>query len=131
MEIFQTALFQKVLKFGIVGLSGMCIDFSITWLCKEKIRLNKYFANSIGFSVAVVNNFWLNYTWTFKGAHNSVPSAFGLFVLFALIGLILNNFFVYLFNDLGALNFYVAKGLAILCVFTWNFGANYLFNFHS
>src|SRR6476620_10521707 len=131
MGIFQPLLFQKVLMFGIVGLSGMCIDFFITWLCKEKIRLNKYVANSIGFSVAVVNNFWLNYIWTFKGSHNSVPSAFGLFLLFALIGLMLNNFFVYLFHGLGSLNFYLSKGLAIIGVFIWNFGSNYSFNFHN
>ena len=131
MEVFPTSLFQKMLKFGIVGLSGMCIDFFITWVCKEKIRLNKYIANTIGFSVAVINNFCLNYIWTFKGVHNSIPSAFGLFVLFALIGLILNNFFIYLFNDVGSLNFYLSKGLAIGGVFLWNFSSNYFFNFHS
>src|SRR3954465_14910153 len=131
MDTFQTALFQKMLKFGIVGLSGMCIDFSITWICKERIKLNKYIANTLGFSVAVVNNFFLNYIWTFKGVHNGIPSSFGLFVLFAIIGLILNNFFIYLFHDLGSLNFYLSKGLAIVGVFIWNFSSNYFFNFHS
>ena len=131
MELFQTNLFQKMLKFGIVGLSGMCIDFSITWVCKEKLKLNKYIANTIGFTVAVVSNFSLNYVWTFKGVHSSIPSSFALFVLFAIIGLILNNLFVYLFHGLGSLNFYLSKVLAIAGVFIWNFSSNYFFNFHS
>ena len=131
MELFQTNLFLKMLKFGIVGLSGMCIDFSITWVCKEKVKLNKYIANTIGFSVAVVNNFFLNYIWTFKGVNSIIPSAFGLFALFAIIGLILNNLFVYLFHGLGSLNFYPSKLLAIVGVFIWNFSYNYFFNFHS
>jgi putative flippase GtrA len=131
MNAFQTALFQKMLKFGIVGLSGMCIDFSLTWVFKEKIKLNKYIANTIGFSAAVINNFYLNYIWTFKGVHSSIPAAFGLFVLFAVIGLLLNNFFVYLFHGLGSLNFYISKGLAIIGVFIWNFASNYFFNFHK
>ena len=109
----------------------MCLDFFITWVCKEKIELNKYIANSAGFLFAVLNNFFLNYIWTFKGTNRSMPSAFALFILFALIGLILNNFFVYLFTDVGSLNFYLSKVLAILCVFLWNFSANYFFNFHS
>jgi putative flippase GtrA len=56
----------KIIKFGIVGLSGMVIDFLITWLCKEKLAINKYISNSLGFSIAVVNNFYLNYYWTFQ-----------------------------------------------------------------
>lgn len=119
------------MKFGIVGASGMCIDFSVTWLCKERIRINKYIANTAGFSLAVINNFYLNYIWTFGNVHSSVSVAFGLFLLFAIIGLLLNNFLVYLFTDLGLLNFYLSKLLAIIAVFIWNFTANYFFNFHS
>ena len=109
----------------------MCIDFSITWLCKEKGKLNKYVANTAGFSVAVISNFFLNYVWTFQGTNSSIPSSLERFILFAIIGLALNNFFVYLFTDLASLNFYLSKALAIACVFVWNFSSNYFFNFHS
>ena len=27
----------KFLKFGVVGILGMAVDFLITWLCKEKL----------------------------------------------------------------------------------------------
>ena len=109
----------------------MSIDFFITWISKEKIGLNKYIANTAGFSCAVASNFFLNYIWTFKEANNPVVSALALFILFAVVGLILNNFFIYLFHGLGLLNFYMAKVLAIVCVFVWNFSSNYFFNFHS
>jgi hypothetical protein len=29
------------------------------------------------------------------------------------------------------IRFYIAKALAIICVFAWNFTTNYFFNFHS
>ena len=48
------AIFFKLLRFGVVGLSGMVIDFSITWLVKERLRWNKYLANTFGFSLAVI-----------------------------------------------------------------------------
>jgi len=124
-------LIQKILKFGAVGILGMCVDFFVTWLCKEKLRFNKYIANSLGFSIAVVNNFFWNLRWTFHATGVNTTSYFERFVLFSVIGLGLNNFFIFLFNDKLGINFYVAKFLAIVCVFIWNFSANNYFNFHG
>ncbi len=121
----------KIVKFGIVGLSGMVIDFLITWVCKEKLLMNKYIANSLGFSVAVVSNFFLNYYWTFQKNDNNINIDFIKFILFALIGLAINNSFLLFFHSKLKISFYFAKALAIACVFVWNFTSNYFFNFHS
>ena len=121
----------KIIKFGIVGLSGMVIDFSITWVCKEKLLINKYLSNSFGFSLAVINNFFLNYLWTFQKGNSNINIDFIKFILFALVGLGLNNLFLFFFNDRLQVRFYVAKALAIVCVFAWNFTTNYFFNFHA
>ena len=56
----------KFIRFLAVGLSGMIIDFSITFICKEKIKLNKYVANSIAFCIAQVWNFYWNKHYTFN-----------------------------------------------------------------
>jgi putative flippase GtrA len=121
-------LIFKMLKFGIVGFIGMLWDFLITFLLKEKLKINKYVANSIGFTCAVINNFILNLYWTFQVSGNTT-NFFIRFVLISIIGLGLNNFFVWLFNDKLGTNFYVAKALAVVCVFAWNFCANNYFNF--
>lgn len=121
----------KLTKFGIVGLSGMMIDFLTTWLCKERLLMNKYVANSLGFSLAVVNNFFLNYKWTFEAKDNNISIDFIKFILFAIIGLGLNNLFLFFFHSKLKIRFYIAKALAIICVFAWNFTTNYFFNFHS
>ena len=121
---------QKIGKFGIVGFIGMCVDFLITWLLKEKLRINKYIANSIGFTCAVINNFFLNLKWTFHTGGPNVNIYFVKFILISVIGLGLNNMFIYLFNDRLSINFYVSKALAVVCVFVWNFAANNYFNFH-
>ena len=130
MDTFQIFI-QKLLKFGIVGLSGICVDFFITWMLKEKLRLNKYVANSAGFSTAVASNFFLNFTWTFKGTITGIPAAFGLFSAIALTGLLLNNCFIYAFHERKKFNFYISKAGAIIFVFFWNFSANYFLNFHG
>jgi putative flippase GtrA len=100
-------------------------------MLKEKLKSNKYVANTAGFSIAVANNFFLNYIWTFKGTVTGIPSAFGLFFAIALIGLLLNSCFIYAFHELKKVNFYISKTGAIIFVFFWNFSANYFLNFHS
>ena len=56
---------SQLIKFALVGITGMGLDFVTTWLLKEKIKINKFLANAAGFSIAVINNFLLNKYWTF------------------------------------------------------------------
>ena len=118
----------KVFRFAMVGLSGLVLDFAVTWLLKEKARANKYLANSCGFIVAVINNFTWNRLWTFESQQLWWPEM-SKFVFFALIGLLLNNLLILLFHEKWGMKFYPAKALAIICVFVWNFGSNFFFNF--
>ena len=121
---------MRLLKFGLVGVSGMVVDFGLTWLCKEKLKWNRYLANSIGFSTAVINNFLINRYWTFSDSTvHDTPRQFTSFAGIALIGLGLNNLIVYFFHKKVGLNFYVSKVIAIAIVFIWNYFANIYFTF--
>ncbi|MCC6459552.1 MAG: GtrA family protein [Saprospiraceae bacterium] len=122
-------LLWKFLKFGAVGFSGVFVDFGVTWLCKEKLRLNQYIANSTGFMCAVVSNYFLNRVWTFHSQDPSVATQFSKFLLASLIGLAINNAIIYLLNERFKVNFYVAKLCATGVVTVWNFWANYTFTF--
>ncbi len=112
----------RFLKFGIVGLSGMVIDFSITWLFKEKLKIHRYIASSIGFIIAASTNYFLNRIWTFESSDPRVLMQYGSFVIISVIGLGINNLFLYLFEK--KLSFYVAKLFAIGVTMIWNFLAN-------
>ncbi|MDR0413492.1 MAG: GtrA family protein [Dysgonamonadaceae bacterium] len=119
----------KFLKFCLVGLSGMVIDFGITWLLKERIKINKYIANSCGFALAALSNYLWNRIWTF-GSHNEhITAEFLSFFLISLLGLGLNNFVLWVVSDRLKQNFYFSKVLAIGIVTVWNFGMNFIFTF--
>ncbi|MGJ1206053.1 GtrA family protein [Sphingobacterium lactis] len=124
-------LLLSALKFGLVGLIGMGIDFLLTWIAKEKLHINKFVANGIGFTVAVVNNYILNRIWTFANKNPQVLQQFLHFLTISCIGLALNTFFLYLFHQKLKLNFYFSKLLAIGMVFVWNFSANLIFTFND
>ena len=120
----------KFLKFCVVGASGVVVDFGITWICREKLRLNQYVANSTGFLCAVLSNYALNRVWTFHSQDPSVAVQFSKFLVIALIGLGLNNAIIYFLNERRKINFWMAKLIATGIVMVWNFGANVLFTFN-
>jgi putative flippase GtrA len=127
----QSFDFSRMLRFGVCGLGGMLLDFSITWLCKEKLKWNKYAANSAGFAVAVTNNYLLNRLWTFQDHTAKVLPQFTSFIAVSLVGLLLNNLLLALFHQRLKMNFYFAKLLAIGIVFLWNYFGSSYFTFSS
>jgi putative flippase GtrA len=59
-EIFNKVFLLKFIKFCLVGFSGIFVDFGITYFFKEVVKIQKYVANAIGFSLAATTNYFLN-----------------------------------------------------------------------
>ncbi|MBB5636436.1 dolichol-phosphate mannosyltransferase [Pedobacter cryoconitis] len=119
------------IKFGITGACGLIIDFSLTWFFKDELNFNKFLANGIGFSVAVICNYIINRNWTFKDNKSKSGLQFTAFFTVSLIGLLLNSAIIFLLNNMFSVNFYISKAAAIFIVFFWNFSANYFFVFKA
>jgi putative flippase GtrA len=81
----------KFIKFCTVGGSGVIVDFSLTYLCKEKFRLNKYLSNSIGFMIAASSNYILNRIWTFGSLNQDIKTEYLSFIFVSIVGLLINN----------------------------------------
>lgn len=128
-DIFQDEVFVKFIKFGIVGFSGLIIDFGLTWISKEKLKIQKYIANAIGFSVAATSNYFLNRVWTFRSLNPEIALEYSQFILVSLIGLGINTLILWLIVTRLKFNFYLSKVFAIIVVMLWNFFANLLFTF--
>lgn len=129
-DFFTADLLQKFIKFGVVGFSGLFVDFGITWFTKEKLKIPKYIANAIGFSAAATTNYFLNRIWTFESSNPEIIVEYGEFLLISIIGLVINTFILYLLVSKLKMNFYLAKVFAIGVVTIWNFFANLLFTFN-
>lgn len=119
----------KFIRFCVVGLTGMGIDYGITYLGKEKAKWNKYIANGLGFLAAATCNFFLNKTWTFHDTNPEELLQYSKYLSFALIGLGINTLIIYLLINKREMNFYWAKLIAIGVVVIWNFVTNYIFTF--
>lgn len=119
----------KFLKFGVVGCSGMIVDFGLTYLCKEILRINKFLSNAIGFIVAATSNYFFNRLWTFESHNEEIGVQYLQFMTVSVIGLGINSLVLYLLNEKLKWNFYFSKLIAIGVTTIWNFFANLLFTF--
>jgi len=86
-EYLSWAFFWKFIKFGIVGGSGVFVDFGFTYVCKEWLKIPKYIANAIGFSIAASSNYLFNRIWTFQSKDPEVMIEFAQFFAISIIGL--------------------------------------------
>lgn len=119
----------KVLKFSLVGFVGMLIDFGATYLLKEKLGIDRYLSNAIGFALAATNNFYWNKVWTFQNDSAELMEQYLSFIAISIIGLLINTFFLVMFERRLKITFYYSKFLAIVAVTIWNFTMNYFVTF--
>lgn len=128
-KIFQNQNVIQFIKFGIVGVSGTILDFSVYNLCLIVFSWSAYIATASGFSFGLINNYIWNKLWTFKSKSVNLTHASKELVKFtvvALVGMGINlgvmaiiiNY-TNLGNSIFGLN--IAKVLIVLCVGLWNF----------
>lgn len=129
MNEINEAFLLKLVKFGAVGMSGMLVDFGVTYLFREKVRINEYAANTLGFLSAASSNFILNRVWTFQNADPEMTAQYFRFLSIATVGVLFSNAIIYALHGRLKWNFYFAKLISIGVVLFWNFFANYFFTF--
>ncbi len=128
-DIWSLSFLFKFIKFGIVGFSGLFVDFGFTYICKEILKIQKYVSNAIGFTLAASSNYYLNRVWTFKSTDPEIFVEYSEFIIISMIGLGINTLILWIIVTKFKLNFYLSKVFAIAVVTVWNFLANAFITF--
>jgi len=129
LQYFTQDILIKFMKFGAVGATGVVVDFSFTWVGKEKVGIQKYMANAIGFAIAATTNYFLNRWWTFHSNNPELAMEYTRFLVVSLIGLGLNTLLIWYWVSKRNRNFYISKLFAMGLVTFWNFFVNLMFTF--
>lgn len=129
--MISEAIVFKLIKFMLVGIAGTALDFGITYLLKEKAKINKYFANSVGYLSAATSNYIFSRIWAFDNTNPNILKQYLIFLTISLIGLGLMNLLIWIFHEKFKMNFYMAKVMALLIVVVWTFSAHYIITFSS
>ncbi|HNZ43846.1 MAG TPA: GtrA family protein [Bacteroidales bacterium] len=128
-NFFDKVFFLKFIKFGVVGGSGVLVDFGTTYVCKEWLKIPKYISNAMGFTVAATWNYIFNRIWTFESKNPEIAWEFFRFFSVSLVGLGINTLILWLLVSKFKMNFYLSKLFAIGVVMIWNFALNLLVTF--
>lgn len=139
MKLFTTIkdFIIKFLKFGVVGFTGMIVDYGFFYIFKEIVGLPVLVSNMISFTLAATFNYIFNRIWTFRSQNKKIGKEYLSFFLISLIGLGINTLTLFicdkcLFTEWDSnLRIYVLKLIAIAVTTIWNFFGNLLFTFRT
>lgn len=115
-------IYFQIFKFIVVGGIATIIDFILLILLKELLSLNTIIANTISFSVSTIYNYIASVKWVFdvnKKKNSSVN--FILFIIFSILGLIINNIILSICIEMLNAHYIVSKILATMFVMIFNF----------
>ncbi|NEO79845.1 glycosyltransferase [Moorena sp. SIO4G3] len=128
--------FKRFMRFGVVGLSGVCVDMSLLYLLHDPARLDLGLTVSkiIAAEISIINNFTWNEIWTFGDISSRQDSwhqrwlRLIKFNAVCLLGLVFNVMILNLISNLLNINYLMANLVAIAVVTSWNFWINLKFN---
>ncbi len=139
--------FVLFLKFAFVGGLGTITDFSVLNLLHQVAGVSLFWANTVSFSTALIQNFLLHRRWTFPARPQDIFRVqLAKFTLICVIGLGLSQI-VFLGThafllpywamwlewspQVDAISYNFAKFVSISVVLAWNFSANRWWTFRT
>lgn len=117
----SNTLFFQIFKFIIVGGIATVIDFIFLFLFKEIIKLPIIISNTLSFSIAVIYNYIASVKWVFNVNNTNRKKNFILFIVFSVIGLLLNDLIILILVDKFSIHYILAKIIATTFVMIFNF----------
>ena len=115
-------LFSKIIKFGFVGGTAFVIDAGLLFLLTEFCGIHYLISGMISFTASVIYNYILSVKWVFDAKKDANKTQeFIVFIVLSVIGLGINQLFMWLFVDMMHIYYMLSKIIATVIVMVYNF----------
>ena len=115
-------LLVQIFNFGIVGVIATIIDFTFLYLLRDMCNFPLVISNTLSFIISLMYNYWASMTFVFHVNKNkSQKRNFILFVIFSVIGLILNDIIIIIVTEKFGIYYLISKIIATIIVMIFNF----------
>lgn len=116
-------VFLQIVKFGIVGVVATIIDFAILTILTDFFGVYYLSSTAIGFIVATLFNYGasMRFVFTSRFEKGEKQKELFLFVVLSVVGLGLNQLFMWVFVEKVRIYYLFSKVLATFLVMAWNF----------
>ena len=125
----MSKLIGQIMKFGVVGIIATIVDFVVLTILIEAFSVYYLTSAAIGFIVATLFNYVASMRYVFNsrfGPHEKQKELI-IFILLSVVGLGLNQFFMWLFVEFFSIFYIFSKVLATVLVMAWNFVSRKIF----
>jgi len=116
--------FHQLIRYTFVGGLAFIIDFSTLFFLTNYLNLYYLISAGIAFLLGLTTNYLLSISWVF--ARRTVENRkleFMLFMLIGIIGLALNELFLWFFTDILLMYYLISKIITTFFIYLWNFFA--------
>lgn len=115
-------VFVQLFRYTLVGGTAFLLDFSALFLMTRFLGVHYLISAGLAFTLGVVTNYLLSITWVFSihRVENRVAE-FGIFTVIGVVGLGLNEIFIWFFTEKTGLHYLLSKIAAAFFVYLWNF----------
>ena len=121
-------LFAQIIKFGFVGGTSFLIDAGILFLLTEFVGVHYLISGAISFTASVIYNYILSIKWVFDAKEDvNKVQELAVFIGLSVIGLSLNQLFMWLFVDIFHIYYMFSKIIATAIVMVYNFVTRKIF----
>lgn len=121
-------LIAQFMKFGVVGVIAFIIDFGVMVFLTEVFGVPYLISTTVAFVVSVIFNYVASMRYVFVRKDDmSRRREFIIFIVLSVIGLILNDIFMWLLVDLIFIDYRISKIITTILVAIWNFVSRKIF----
>ena len=115
-------LIAQMMKFGIVGVIAFIIDYGLMVLLTQLFDIYYLLSATISFTVSVIFNYFASMRYVFTHKEGMTRRReFTIFVVLSVIGLGLNNVFMWIGTSLMGISYLITKLVATFLVTIFNF----------
>ena len=121
-------LISQFMKFGIVGVIAFVIDYGFMVLLTEVFGVPYLISTTVSFIISVIFNYFSSMRFVFKRKDDmSRRREFIIFVVLSVIGLVINDVFMWLMVDFLFIDYRISKIVVTFIVAVWNFVTRKIF----
>ena len=121
-------LIAQFMKFGIVGVLAFVIDYGFMVLLTEVFGVPYLISTTVSFIISVIFNYFASMRFVFKRKDDmSRRREFIIFVVLSVIGLVINDVFMWLMVDFLFIDYRISKIVVTFIVAVWNFVTRKIF----
>jgi putative flippase GtrA len=123
--------FFKLFSYGMIGITGTLIHFSVLVLLVELFHLEPVLSSSIGFIITIIVSFYLNRRFTFRATSSKTTVTFIKYTVVSCSGFILNSVIMYGSVHILSLHYSIAQAIVVIVLPISNFLLNNYWTFRE